>query len=50
MAQKLADQAHESSHRLRKEMVEPVFCRFRQARDFRQFLLRGLDKVKTEGP
>jgi transposase len=32
----------------RKETVEPVFGQIKEARGFRQFLLRGLDKVKGE--
>jgi hypothetical protein len=32
----------------RKETVEPVFGQIKEARDFRRFLLRGLDKVKGE--
>lgn len=32
----------------RKVIVEPVFGRIKQARGFRQFLLRGLAKVKAE--
>lgn len=32
----------------RKETVEPVFGQIKEARRFRQFLLRGLDKVKGE--
>ena len=30
------------------EPVEPVFGRIKQARGFRQFLLRGLEKVNWE--
>jgi hypothetical protein len=33
---------------LRKQIVEPVFGQIKQARGFRQFLLRGIDKVKAE--
>jgi hypothetical protein len=33
---------------LRKQVVEPVFGQIRQARGFRQFLLRGIEKVKAE--
>jgi Transposase DDE domain len=33
---------------LRKQVVEPVFGEIKQARGFRQFLLRGLAKVKAE--
>ena len=48
MAQKLAAQGYESPYRLRKQTVEPVFGQIKQARGFRQFLLRGLEKVKDE--
>jgi len=37
-----------SRYRLRKQIVEPVFGQIKQARGFRQFLLRGLAKVKAE--
>ena len=37
-----------SRYRLRKQIVEPVFGQIKQARGFRQFLLRGLEKVKAE--
>jgi len=32
-----------SRYRLRKQIVEPVFGQIKQARGFRQFLLRGID-------
>jgi hypothetical protein len=32
----------------RKCLVEPVFGQIKQARGFRQFLLRGLEKVRGE--
>ena len=32
----------------RKETVEPVFGQTKSVRDFRGFLLRGLEKVKSE--
>ena len=35
-------------YRLRKQSVEPVFGIVKQALGFRQFLLRGLDKVNLE--
>lgn len=35
-------------YRLRKQSVEPVFGIIKQALGFRQFLLRGLDKVNLE--
>jgi hypothetical protein len=37
-----------SRYRLRKQIVEPVFGQIKQARGFRQFLLRGLAKVELE--
>ena len=37
-----------SPYRLRKQVVEPVFGQIKQARGFRQFLLRGVEKVKAE--
>jgi transposase len=39
---------HRSRYRLRKQIVEPVFGQIKQARGFRQFLLRGTDKVAAE--
>ncbi|MFH1560571.1 MAG: transposase [Chloroflexota bacterium] len=33
---------------LRMETVDPVFGQIKQARGFRQFLLRGLEKVNRE--
>jgi len=33
---------------LRKQLVEPVFGQIKQARGFRQFLWRGIDKVSSE--
>lgn len=40
--------AGRSRYRLRKQIVEPGFGQIKQARGFRQFLLRGVDKVKAE--
>ena len=48
MAQKIAGQGYDSPYRLRKQTVEPVFGQIKQARGFRQLLLRGLDKVEQE--
>lgn len=48
MRQKLKRAGRRSRYRLRKQIVEPVFGQIKQARGFRQFLLRGLDKVKAE--
>jgi transposase len=48
MAAKLKRGGHRSRYRLRKQTVEPVFGQIKQARGFRQFLLRGIDKVTAE--
>ena len=48
MAKKLKRGGRRSRYRLRKQVVEPVFGQIKQARGFRQFLLRGLEKVRGE--
>jgi transposase len=48
MRRKLKLGGHRSRFRLRKQLPEPVFGQIKQARGFRQFLLRGLDKVRDE--
>jgi transposase len=48
MATKLKRAGRRSRYRLRKQIVEPVFGQIKHARGFRQFLLRGLDKVRCE--
>jgi hypothetical protein len=48
MRKKIADGGHESPYRLRKQLPEPVFGQIKQARGFRQFLLRGVEKVRAE--
>ena len=48
MATRLRRGGRRSRYRLRKITVEPVFGQIKQARGFRQFLLRGLDKVAHE--
>lgn len=48
MRDKLKRAGRRSRYRLRKQIVEPVFGQIKQARGFRQFLLRGIDKVKAE--
>jgi transposase len=48
MATTLKRAGRRSRYRLRKQTVEPVFGQIKQARGFRQFLLRGLDKVRGE--
>jgi Transposase DDE domain len=36
------------ARRLHKQIVEPVFGQIKQARGFRQFLLRGVGQVRAE--
>lgn len=48
MRTRLRRAGRRSRYRLRKYVVEPVFGQIKQARGFRQFLLRGLEKVKAE--
>jgi len=48
MRTKLKRGGRRSRYRLRKQIVEPVFGQIKSARGFRQFLLRGFDKVKQE--
>ena len=48
MRDKLKRAGWRSRYRLRKQIVEPVFGQIKQARGFRQFLLRGIDKVEAE--
>ena len=50
MKRKLKTQAGAAVYALRKTIVEPVFGQIKQARGFRQFLLRGLVKVQSSGP
>ena len=47
-ANRLKRAGRRSRHGLRKQVVEPVFGQMKQARGFRQFLLRGLDLVRGE--
>ncbi len=48
MRQRLAQGARRSRYRLRKQIVEPVFGQIKSVRGFRQFLLRGEQKVAGE--
>lgn len=48
MRSKIRSGGHASPYRLRKQVVEPVFGQIKQARGFRQFLLRGIEKVRGE--
>ena len=48
MERKLKIKVGAAVYARRKCMVEPVFGQIKQARGFRQFLLRGLEKVRGE--
>jgi hypothetical protein len=48
MRRKLKRAGYRSRYRLRKQIVEPVFGQIKQGQGFRQFLLRGIDKVQSE--
>jgi transposase len=48
MAHKLRTPQGRACYALRKQIVEPVFGQIKQGRGFRQFLLRGLEKVRGE--
>ena len=48
MREKLKRAGWRSRYRLRKQIVEPVFGQIKQARGFRQFLPRGIEKAKAE--
>jgi transposase len=48
MARKLRTIRGRNTYSKRKEIVEPVFGQIKQVQGFRQFLLRGFDKVSAE--
>jgi transposase len=48
MRAKIKAGGHSSPYRLRKQLPEPVFGQIKQARGFRQFLLRGIERVCAE--
>jgi transposase len=48
MRRKLKRAGWRTRYRLRKQIVEPVFGQIKQARGFRQMLLRGVEKVRAE--
>ena len=48
MRERLRDGGFASPYRLREQAVEPVFGQIKHARGFRQFLMRGLNKVSGE--
>jgi transposase len=48
MRRKLKTKAGRKRYAFRKKTVEPVFGQIKGARGFRQFLLRGIEKVRAE--
>jgi len=48
MARKLATKKGKEEYKKRKETVEPVFGIIKSVMGFRQFMLRGIEKVNTE--
>jgi transposase len=48
MKRKLMSKAGQGIYARRKTIVEPVFGQIKQAQGFRQFLLRGVGKVRSE--
>ena len=48
MKRKLQTKVGKAVYAARKSVVEPVFGHIKQARGFRQFLLRGLKKIAGE--
>ena len=48
MRRKLKTKTGKAVYAARKAIVEPVFGQIKHARGFRQFLLRGIDKVRGE--
>ena len=48
MRRKLRTKIGQAKYALRKQTVEPVFGQIKEARGFRRFLLRGLEKVRGE--
>ena len=48
MKRKLQTKTGREVYAARKTIVEPVFGQIKQGRGFRQFLLRGIEKVKAE--
>src|SRR5206468_1458576 len=48
MARKLRTKRGRAKYARRKGMIEPVFGQIKHGRGFRQFLLRGLKKMRAE--
>ena len=47
-ASQAEDEAGKAVYAARKTIVEPIFGQIKHARGFRQFLTRGIDKVRGE--
>ena len=48
MADKIKRAGRRTRYQLRKQVVESIFGHIKQARNFRQFLLRSLNSVRSE--
>jgi transposase len=48
MARKLRTKKGRETYARRKGMIEPIFGQIKQVRGFRQFLLRGLERIRAE--
>jgi hypothetical protein len=48
MARKLRTKKGRETYAKRKGMIEPIIGQIKQARNFRQFLLRGMEKMRGE--
>jgi hypothetical protein len=48
MRRKLQTKSGAKVYAARKSIVEPVFGQIKHARGFRQFLMRGIEKVRAE--
>ena len=48
MARKLRTKKGRETYAKRKGMIEPIFGQIKQVRGFRQFLLRGMDRMRGE--
>jgi len=48
IAKKIDDGGFETPYRCESKWVEPVFGQIKEARGFRQFVLRGIEKVRAE--
>ena len=48
MARKLRTKKGRETYAKRKGMIEPIFGQIKQARGFRQFLMRGMENMRGE--